>query len=164
MSYWNRLDYNWSGNSVQCFVCMELGWSLVLGKRIARWPKCTRDRTFRRFSPRAYARNKWLFGRRAQFDAIATHTANMINRPNHCVGITKRLAIHVLVRQKTKNTYVVGSSRKMTGGLFTSSNAIDNRFNSPPDNKLPIVSAALVNLNRSRISSIYEQRQMNRIN
>lgn len=52
-------------------------------------------------------------------------------------------------------TYVVGSSRKITGGLFTSSNAIDNRFNSPPDNEWPIVSAAFVNLNKSRISSIY---------
>lgn len=51
-------------------------------------------------------------------------------------------------------THVVGSSRNITGGLFTSSNAMDNRFNSPPDNKCPIVSAALPNRNKSRISSI----------
>lgn len=55
-------------------------------------------------------------------------------------------------------THVVGSSRNIMGGLFTSSNAMESRFCSPPDNRWPIVSAVLVSRNRSSISSIYEIR------
>lgn len=54
-----------------------------------------------------------------------------------------------------KRTYVVGSSRNMTGGLFTNSNAIDSRLRSPPDNRWPIVSPDLLSRNNSNISSIY---------
>jgi len=52
------------------------------------------------------------------------------------------------------NTYVVGSSRKITGGLFTSSSAIVSLFLSPPESLSVIVSRVLVNLSILRISSI----------
>lgn len=52
-------------------------------------------------------------------------------------------------------TYVVGSSRNITGGLLTSSRAIDNLFCSPPDRNWPILSATLVSLSKFRMSSIW---------
>lgn len=74
----------------------------------------------------------------------------------YCIYVHRQMYVTYVWQRHTKNilTYVVGSSRKITGGLFTSSSAMDNRFNSPPDNKCPIVSAALPNRNKSRISSI----------
>jgi hypothetical protein len=55
------------------------------------------------------------------------------------------------------NTYVVGSSKKITGGLLTNSNAMDSLLRSPPDNLYPKVSAALVKRNKSNISSTCNQ-------
>ncbi|KYN06509.1 hypothetical protein ALC62_02588, partial [Cyphomyrmex costatus] len=51
-------------------------------------------------------------------------------------------------------TYVVGSSRKITGGLFTSSSAIVSLFLSPPESLSVTVSRVLVNLSVLKISSI----------
>lgn len=47
---------------------------------------------------------------------------------------------------------VVGSSKNKTGGLLTSSCAIDSRFNSPPDNRLQSVSMTFESLRSSIIS------------
>lgn len=44
-----------------------------------------------------------------------------------------------LEHKKNYSTYVVGSSKKITGGLLTSSKATDSRFNWPPDNLSDIV-------------------------
>lgn len=63
---------------------MELNLLLDLGRRIARSPKCKRDRTFRIFSPTAYELNRWLFDLHVRYDAIARHIANTINHLNHC--------------------------------------------------------------------------------
>ncbi|KAK3913470.1 Systemic RNA interference defective protein 1, partial [Frankliniella fusca] len=52
---------------------------------------------------------------------------------------------------------VVGSSRKMTGGLLTSSWAMDSRLRSPPDSRAVWVSRARVSRSMSRISSICMQ-------
>ncbi|KAE8748016.1 hypothetical protein FOCC_FOCC005211 [Frankliniella occidentalis] len=55
---------------------------------------------------------------------------------------------------------VVGSSRKMTGGLLTSSWAMDSRLRSPPDSFEVWVSRALVSRSMSRISSICVEKEM----
>lgn len=51
-------------------------------------------------------------------------------------------------------TYVVGSSKNMTGGLLTNSRDIDSLFLSPPESLSVGVSFTLVNLNISRTSAI----------
>ncbi|KYN43610.1 hypothetical protein ALC56_00028, partial [Trachymyrmex septentrionalis] len=53
-----------------------------------------------------------------------------------------------------RDTYVVGSSRKIIGGLFTSSSAIVNLFLSPPESLSVSVSRVPVNLSVPKISSI----------
>ena len=61
--------------------------------------------------------------------------------------------INKIIKKKI-SSYVVGSSRNITGGLLTSSSAIDKRFLSPPDNLWLIVSADLFKRSKSSISSI----------
>lgn len=51
-------------------------------------------------------------------------------------------------------TYVVGSSKNITGGLFNNSRAIDTRFRSPPESLSVNVSFALSNRNMVNISDI----------
>lgn len=63
------------------------------------------------------------------------------------------LYIHLLL--ELKNAYVVGSSKKIIGGLFNNSSAMANRFLSPPDSLSVLVCFALLSLNISRISDIY---------
>lgn len=64
----------------------------------------------------------------------------------------------IMVSENVRVSYEVGSSRNITGGLFTSSKAMDKRLRSPPDSRWPIVSAAFVNRSKLKISSIYEQK------
>lgn len=49
---------------------------------------------------------------------------------------------------------MVGSSKNITGGLLTNSNAMERRLRSPPDNRWPTVFAADLSRSKSRISSI----------
>lgn len=57
------------------------------------------------------------------------------------------------------HTYVVGSSRKITGGLFTSSKAIESLFLSPPESRSVGVFLTCINLSMSKISSIWNYRK-----
>lgn len=50
-----------------------------------------------------------------------------------------------------KKTYVVGSSRKIIGGLLRSSSAIANRFLSPPERREAIVLVEFSKPSRERI-------------
>jgi len=52
-------------------------------------------------------------------------------------------------------TYLVGSSKKISGGLFTSSSAIASRFLWPPDISLSLVLAVSVRPRFTRISLIW---------
>ena len=54
--------------------------------------------------------------------------------------------------------HLVGSSRKMIGGLFTNSSAIAKRFLWPPDISFIYVWAVAVKPNTDRISSIYKNK------
>lgn len=60
-----------------------------------------------------------------------------------------------MMRYNLYNTYVVGSSKNMTGGSLINSKAIDKRFLSPPDKQFVIVFFVFPKRNKSSISSIY---------
>ena len=59
-------------------------------------------------------------------------------------------------------SYLVGSSRKITGGLLTSSNAMASLFLWPPEISLSLVLAVSVKPRFSRISFIWEHIQIHK--
>jgi hypothetical protein len=59
-------------------------------------------------------------------------------------------------------THVVGSSRKITGGLLTSSRAIDRRFLSPPDRRSVLVLRHDISPSVQSTSSIWGTQQAER--
>lgn len=71
--------------------------------------------------------------------------ANLCSNEMHCEHDRSSNPLKIILIKQffyIKNfidTYVVGSSRNITDGLFISSSAIDNLFFSPPDKLFPNV-------------------------